>query len=148
MATDSWVPHSRSCRVHCSGDRVFCLKAWMWGSSSSKHPFPSRCLWSSVFPSNLADTARTQKLVAQWFRVVPSTSSTSTCPVSRSCCSFRWGIGGRAPWPQPGRPQSGVHRTSPLVTTLFSALIAATSSTPLTSALPRAPSKALTYLSD
>lgn len=41
MAVQSWVPHSRRCRVHCSGVRVFCSKAWMCGSSSAKHSFTS-----------------------------------------------------------------------------------------------------------
>lgn len=37
-------------------------------------PGAHRCLWSNGFPSNLADTTRTRKLVAQRLRVVSSTS--------------------------------------------------------------------------
>ena len=79
------VPYFYCSGAHCSGVRVFCSKAWMCRSSSARQGFRSRCLWSSGFPSNSADTTRTRKLDAQRLGVVPSTS---TCSASRPRCSF------------------------------------------------------------
>ena len=79
------VPYFCCSWVHCSGVRVFCSKAWMCRSSSARQVFTSQCLWSSGFPSNLADPTRTRKLDTKRLGVM---SCTSTCSAPKSHCSF------------------------------------------------------------
>jgi len=113
MLVQAWVPHSCRCGVHCSGVRVFCSKAWMCGSSSAKHSFTSRYLWSSGFPSNLAHTTRTPEAGR-------ATVQSRVLHLHMLCLQvlpqlLAEVVGAEFEDHSQAGPQPSVHRTSPLV---------------------------------
>ena len=62
------------CFSHCSGVRVFMVKAWIDFISSSKHELTILCLCKRGLPVNLSDTIITLKLVSHLSAVMSITS--------------------------------------------------------------------------